>query len=139
MKTIQINGSNYTIEQLSKILEDAKKQSPMEEVYKFHNTTKEEFEELYKNLPLNVKYYQKEVMIVAFYNKGWQPNFKDKNEGKYYGWYEFEPTFRLSGIGNRSVNSIAPSALLLQKEEYVREIFEKFPKEIEESRRTLLK
>src|SRR6478736_8864320 len=87
MKTININGSDYTVEQLTKILEEAKKKSPMDKVYEYHNTTEEEFENLYKNLPLNVKYHQKEVMIVNYYNKGEKADFKNANQKKYYGWF----------------------------------------------------
>jgi len=136
MKTININGSEYTVEQLSKILEEAKKKSPMDEVYKYHNTTEDQFEKDYFNIPLHLKYYQKEVMIVAFYNKGWKPNMKDKNERKYYNWYYNDP-FRFHSVFDLYVYSDVPSALLLQKEEYGKEIAEKFKKEIEQSRLTM--
>lgn len=136
MKTININGSGYTVEELTKILEEAKKKSPMDEVYAYHNTTETQFEEDYKNIPLHLKYYQKEVMIVALYNKGWKPNLKDKNEIKWYNWYYNEP-FRLYCVYCDSVSSHVPSALLLQKEEYGKEIAEKFLKEIKDSRTTL--
>jgi len=114
MKTININGSEYTVEQLSKILEEAKKKSPMDEVYKYHNTTEDQFEKDYSNIPLHLKYYQKEVMIVAFYNKGWKPNMKDKNERKYYNWYYNDP-FRVSSVYDICVNSNVPSALCFKK------------------------
>jgi len=136
MKTININGSEYTVEQLSKILEEAKKKSPMDEVYKYHNTTEDQFEKDYSNTPLHLKYYQKEVMIVAFYNKGWKPNMKDKNERKYYNWYYNDP-FRFYCVDYSCESSGVPSALLLQKEEYGKEIAEKFKKEIEQSRLTM--
>ena len=136
MKTININGSEYTLEQLSKILEEAKKKSPMDEVYEYHNTTEYQFEKEYSNIPLHLKYYQKEVMIVAFYNKGWKPNMKDKNERKYYNWFYNDP-FRFYCVHNFCGNSDVPSALLLQKEEYGKEIAEKFKKEIEQSRLTM--
>lgn len=136
MKTININGSEYTVEQLTKILEEAKKKSPMDEVYIYHNTTEEKFEKDYSNIPLHLKYYQKEVMIVAFYNKGWKPNMKDKKERKFYNWYYNDP-FRFDSVGCSCEGSGVPSALLLKKEEYGRDIAEKFGKEIEQSRMTL--
>lgn len=84
MKTIEINGKEFTIEELNDLVEKAKKNNPMEEVYKYHNTTEEEFDKLYENMPTHVKAYEKECMVVAYYNKGWKPNWKDLNEKKWY-------------------------------------------------------
>lgn len=87
MKTININGSDYTVEELTKILEDAKKASPMQKVYEYHKTTEEEFNKLYEKIPPKVKAYAQEIMIVAFYNKGWQPSWKNSNEYKYSPYF----------------------------------------------------
>lgn len=111
MKTININGSDYTVEELTKILEDAKKASPMQKVYEYHKTTEEEFNKLYEKIPPKVKAYAQEIMIVAFYNKGWTPNWKHSNEYKYYPYFYMDE-FRLcfvdvrcsrSGVGAPSV------------------------------------
>lgn len=97
MKTININGSDYTVEELTKILEEAKKVSPMQKVYEYHKTTEEEFEKLYKNIPSKVKAYQQEIMVVSFYNKGWTPNWNNSNEYKYYPYFYMDK-FRLGGV-----------------------------------------
>lgn len=137
MKTINVNGTDYTVEELTKILEDAKKVSPMDEVYKYHNTTEEEFEKLYEKLPLNVKYHQKEVMIVSWYNKGWKPNFNNSSEKKWYGWF-YMNNFRFDYSHWLASDSRVAASLLLQKEEHVLDMKEKFIKELKDSRTTLL-
>jgi len=137
-QTININGSDFTIEQLTKLIEDSKNISPMNEVYAYHNTTEDKFEEDYKNIPLHLKYYQKVVMIVAFYNKGWIPNLKNKSEKKWYCWFYFEP-FSLNDVDYCYGNTGAPAALLLQKEEYCRDMVEKFLPELEMCYTTLNK
>jgi hypothetical protein len=136
MKTININGSDYTVEELTKILEEAKKASPMEEVYKYHNTTEKDFEELYKNLPLNVKYHQKEVMIVKWYNKDWKPNLKDSNQKKWYGWFYLDE-FRFLDSHYLCDYSLVPASLLLKDEKSVLDMKDKFLKELKDSRTTL--
>lgn len=59
----------------------------MLEVYKYHNITEEEFEENFKGFREYLKAYQQEVMIVAYYNKGWIPNWNNLNEYKYYPYF----------------------------------------------------
>ena len=69
--TININGKETEITLTKEQLEQINKSSnPMLEVYKYHNTTEEEFEQKFKNFPECLKANQQEVMIVAFYNKG---------------------------------------------------------------------
>lgn len=87
MKTIEINGKEFTIEELNDLVEKAKKNNPMEEVYKYHNTTEEEFDKLYKGLPKHVKGYAKECMVIEWYNKGVEPDFNDGSL-KYYPYFD---------------------------------------------------
>lgn len=72
MKTVNINGKDFTLEELASLIEKLKIESknPMIEVYKFHKTTEEEFDELYKNIPIHIKAHAQEEMVVNFYNKG---------------------------------------------------------------------
>jgi hypothetical protein len=93
MKTININGLEYTVEELTTILENAKKVSPMQKVYEYHNTTEENFNKLYLNIPEKVKAYQQEIMIVSFYNREWKPDWSN-NEPKYYPYFYMD-NFRL--------------------------------------------
>jgi len=133
MKTININGSDYTVEELSKILEDAKKLSPMDKVYEYHSTTEEEFNKLYQSIPNHVKAYQKECMIVAYYNKGWIPNFKDKNERKYYLWLYLDE-FRLDCANYGYGLSSSSARLLFKSEKEALEASELFFEVFKESR-----
>lgn len=136
MNTININGADYTVEQLTEILEKAKQKSPMHAVYEYHNTTEEEFENTYKNLPLRVKYNEKENLIVAYYNKGWKPDLKDTTQKKYYPYFYMSP-FRFFDCFYCSEFSDVPSSLLLQKAEYVEDMAKNFLKELKDSRCTL--
>lgn len=133
MKRININGSDYTIEELTKILEDAKKISPMQKVYEYHNTTEEEFNELYKNLPKHIKANEKEFMIVAFYNKEWKPDFQNSNEKKWYAWFYMDD-FRLGDWDYCcSVSSVPARALFKNKADLI-EAVEVYFEEFKESR-----
>lgn len=140
MKTININGSNYTVEELTKILEEAKKVPPMQKVYEYHGTTQEEFEKLYEKLPLNSKYHQKEVMIVNFYNQGEKPDFKNTNQRKYYPYFEMDKFlfFDVSWYG--SITNFPASLCFVGEnaEENLREAVEIYFEEFKLSRTTLL-
>lgn len=107
--------------------------STMYEVFKYHNTTEEEFNKLYENLPKHVKTFEKECMVVAFYNKGWFPNFKSSNERKYYPFFRIE-NFSLNGVFYFTSFSDVPHRLLFKKEEDCREAVEKYFEVFKESR-----
>lgn len=107
--------------------------SPMDKVFKFHNTTEKEFNELYKNLPKHVKAFEKECMLVAFYNKGWIPDFTNSNQRKYYAWFYLD-VFRLS-VCNRYISiSTVPARLLWKNEQDLREAIEIYKDVFKESR-----
>lgn len=133
MKTININGSNYTVEELTKILEDAKKISPMQKVYEYHKTTEKEFDELYINIPKNVKAYQQEVMIVAFYNKGWKPNWSKSSEYKYYPYFYMD-SFQLDSVNDYSTFSDVGAPQVFKNEKDCKEAVELFKDVYKESR-----
>ena len=96
--TININGKETEITLTKEQLEQINKSSDsMLEVYKYHNTTEEEFEQKFKDFPEYLKAYQQEVMIVSFYNKGWKPNWNNLDEHKYFPYFYMEyDNFRLS-------------------------------------------
>lgn len=140
MKTININGSNYTVEELAKILEDAKKKSPMDKVYEYHKTNEQEFEKLYENIPLNIKYLQKEVMIVAFYNKGEKPDFNNKKQKKWYSWFYLDE-FRFFDSYYFGSFTYIPASLCFvgdNAEKNIKEAVVEFFEELKLSRTTLL-
>lgn len=133
MKTININGSNYTVEELTKILEDAKKVSPMQKVYEYHKTTEEEFEELYKHIPKNVKAYQQEIMIAAFYNKGWTPDWTKSDEYKYYPYFYMD-SFRLDDVSCCATDSGVGAPQVYKNEKDCKEAVEVYLDVFKESR-----
>lgn len=98
MKTININGKDFTLEELSTLIENSKRDNPMLEVYKFNNTTEEEFDKLYQNIPAHIKAYAQEEMIVNFYNKGEKVNFSNHNQSKYYVWFYLGDNFRFYDV-----------------------------------------
>ncbi len=108
--------------------------NPMLEVYKYHGTTEEEFDYIYRNLPKRVKAFEKECMVVAFYNKGWKPNWNDLDECKYYPWFYLGKDFRLGGADYFYSLSFVSSRLCFRKEEDCREAVEKFFEVYRESR-----
>ena len=133
MKTININGSDYSVEELTKILEDAKKASPMQKVYEYHNTTEKDFDELYKNIPNHVKAYEKECMVAAYYNKDWKPNLSNSNEKKWYAWFYLD-NFRLRACSFYYSYSTVPARLMFKNESDLKEAVEVYKDVFKESR-----
>ena len=136
MKTININGKDYTVEELTKILDDAKKVSPMQRVFEYHNTTEEEFDKLYQNLPKHVKSFEKECMVVAYYNKGWKPDFNNSKEYKYYPWF-YMNDFRLNCVYFYVADSDCSARALFKNEEDCKEAVKEFFEVFKESRLNL--
>lgn len=117
MKTININGSNYTVEELTQILEDAKKASPIQKVFEYHNTTEDEFLKLNGHLPKHIQAYLKEIMIVAFYNKNWKPDWNNTKEYKYYPYFYMD-NFRLDCVyGNLSDSDVGSPQVFKNKKD----------------------
>jgi len=128
MKTININGENYTIEELTAILEKAKQLSPMDEVYAYHKTTEKEFEELYKNVSQFSKFQERERMIVDFYNKGVVPTLKDKK------WVLYLNEDNTLGVAYSGWTSYVSARLCFLRESDAKNAKERFLKEYKESR-----
>jgi hypothetical protein len=133
MNTININGKDYTTEELTKILEDAKELSPIDKVYAFHKTTKEEFDKLYEKLPLRSKYLEVEVMIVAYKNNGWKHKYGDT---AYYPYFHISP-FSFYGVNYYQSYSTVPLTFCFKNEKVCEEAVEEFKEEYKLSRTTL--
>jgi hypothetical protein len=133
---VDINNKPTEITLTKEQLKQIKSQNNMSKVYAYHNTTEEEFENTYKNIPLHLKYLQKEVMIVAYLNKGWKPDMKNNNQRKYYCWFYNYP-FRFYGSSwYVSYSSVAP-CFLLQDEDKCKQMVDEFLPELEQSRLSL--
>ena len=127
----EIDTEKSTFENI--IFKEVTKSNPMDEVFKYHNTTEEEFDKLYENLPKHVKAFEKECMVVAFYNKGWSPDFNNKNEYKYYPWFNMN-NFSLLCVYYCYSISYFPRRLLFKNEKDCREAVEKYFEVFKESR-----
>lgn len=127
MKTININGQDYTVEELTTILENAKKQkqTPLQELLDYHNLTEEEFNKL--------SGFEKECRVVAFYNKGWKPDWEDSKEIKHLPYF-YMNTFRLNIILRHYSASMCSTHLCFKNEEDVREAVEKYFEIFKQSR-----
>jgi|SRR5690606_31373060 len=121
---INIKGQDYTVEELTTILENAKKTNPMDEVYAYHNTTEEEFNNLYKNIPNKIKAFAQESLIVDFYNKGWTPNWNDNTEKKWYPYFNMKD-FSLYFCSS-PFSSTSPASLVFKSEKLCIEAVEKY-------------
>ncbi len=107
--------------------------SLMDKVYTYHNTTQEKFDKLYENLPKHVKSFEKECMVVAYYNKNWIPDFNNTNEKKWYAWFYLN-NFRLCGCDCCGASSDVPARLLFKNEADLREAIELYKDVFKESR-----
>jgi hypothetical protein len=133
--TININGKETEITLTKEQLEQINKNdNPMLEVYKYYGTTEEEFDKLYENLPNHVKAFEKECMVVTFYNKDWKPNWDDSDERKYYPWFYLGNDFRLRHSAYFYSCSCVSSRLCFRSEEDCEEAVEKFFEVYRESR-----
>lgn len=128
-KGFEIDKENSTFERI--VFKEVN--SPMDKVFKYHNTTEEQFNELYKNIPRHVKAIEKECMIASFYNKGWIPDFTNKNQKKWYAWFYLD-VFRLSVVYDYCSGSSVPARLLWKNEQDLREAIEIYKDEFKESR-----
>ena len=107
--------------------------SPMEKVFQYHNTTEEQFNELYKNIPKHLKAIEKECMLASFYNKGWIPDFNNKNQRKYFAYFYLD-VFRLDDCSYCYSSSCVPARLLWKNEQDLREAVEIYKDVFKESR-----
>lgn len=123
--TVNINGKDVEIELTEDQIKKIKSSNPMEEVYAFHNTTEEEFENKFKDISLHLKAYEQERMIVNFYNKGEEVNFNNTNQVKYYPWFYLD-TFRLYRVYLNYDGSACSKRLCFLRREDATQAVERF-------------
>lgn len=129
--TINIEGKEFTIDELKDLINN--QQSPMNKVYAFHRTTKEEFDKSYEKLPLRSKYLEIEAMVVAYKNDGWIYKPGDKI---YYPYFQLAP-FGFHYVDNILSFTHVPLALCFKNKKLLEEAVEEFKEEYNLSRLTL--
>ena len=134
MKTININGKDYTIEESSNILETAKKENPMDKIYSYHKTTEERFNMLYENVSEFAKNQEIEAMIVNYYNKGEKVDFNNHSQKRWYSWWYLGDNFRLSCVDDYCSVSRVPARLCFLREEDIEEATEVYFEQFKNSR-----
>ena len=70
---------------------------------------------------------KKMELICQAYNEGWEPNWNNSKEAKWYAcWYLNDPGFRLDGVDNGYALSLVGSRLVFKSEELARFAAETF-------------
>lgn len=117
MKTININGKDFTLEELSNLVESAKKGNPMDKVFRFHSITEEQFNKDYENTSEFAKAIEIEAMIVNYYNISEKVDFNNSKQSKWYLWFYLGDNFRLRGCDYYDSISYVPSRLCFLRKE----------------------
>ena len=120
-KGFEIDKEKSTFEKI--VFKEVK--TDLQELLNYHNLTEEEFNKL--------SGFEKECKVVAFYNKGWKPNWKDSEEKKYIPYF-FMENFRLYGVDCNCSGSQCLSRLYFKNEEDVKEAVEKYFEIFKQSR-----
>lgn len=135
MKTkININGKDVEITLTQDQVELIKNSNPLTEVFKFHNTSEEEFEKQYSSVSDFAKHQEVERMIVNYYNKGIQPDFNNNNQVKYYPWFYLGNNFSYHNYNAYSTHSSVSSRLCFLRKEDLLEAVEVFLPQYKNSR-----
>lgn len=70
----------------------------------------EEFNRLYGNSPVSQAFGKLEL-IARVLNEGWEPNWNDNNEPKYFNWFNMDNGFSFIDVGSSYQVSIVSSRL----------------------------
>ena len=123
---VTIEGREFDLELTPQQLEVINRDA-LEEVYAYHNTTKEAFDKLYKNIPTHIKALAQEELIVKMYNKGETPDWKDDNQRKWFLWFDFSgEEITLVRVNCNYYRSYVPPLLSFLREEDAREAWSKY-------------
>lgn len=136
MKTIKINinGKETEITLTKEQLKQIENQNPMQKVYAYHNTTEEEFDEVYKSVSEFAKAQEIERMIVNFYNKGEQPDWDNSNQCKYYPYFYLGSNFSYDYYYHWDSGSYVSARLCFLRKEDLLEAVEVYKEQYENSR-----
>jgi hypothetical protein len=123
---VTIEGREFDLELTPQQLEVINRDA-LEEVYAYHNTTREAFDKLYKNIPTHIKALAQEELIVKMYNKGETLDWQDDNQRKWFLRLDFSrEEITLDLVNFRYCNSDVPPLLSFLREEDAREAWSKY-------------
>jgi len=120
-KGFEIDKEKSTFEKI--VFKEVK--TDLQELLNYHNLTEEDFN--------NLSGFEKECKVVAFYNRGWKPNWKDSNERKWYPYFYMD-NFRLIHVVYHFSSSSVSSRLCFKNEKDAREAVEKYFEIFKQSR-----
>lgn len=84
----------------------------LDDILKHHGIEPDDFESDYKGLPEHIINYQYLVLLAEALNEGWEPNWDNSNEYKYYPWFVMRSSgFRFGVCVNWSTSSFVGSRL----------------------------
>lgn len=133
--TININGTDFTIDQLNSIIEAAKKANPMDEVFKYHNIKEEDFNSKWEGFEAYEIAQAKEILIASYYNKNKKPDWTDSSQYKYCPYFVMDKNkFRCYDYVSWSSHSYVSARLCFLRKEDMLEAVEKFIDIYKESR-----
>lgn len=99
----------------------------IEDVLKYHNIDKDDFEADYKGLPEDVKAYRLLVLIASALNEGWTPDWDNSNEYKYHSYFTMGSSgFRYDVYDYWSSISVVGSRLCFKTKELATYAAEQF-------------
>lgn len=132
---IEINGKSFSLEELNALIEAAKSEKPIDEVYNYHGITEEEFNSKHRNSSDFIKAIDREALIVSFYNKGEDVDFDNSNQKKWYPYFAMDSkNFRFGHSLSRIDNSTMPTALCFLREADLKDAVEKYLPQYKNSR-----
>lgn len=129
MKDLKIEiPEGYEIDQTKSTFEKIvfkESKNNLDVIFKFNNTTNEEFNKKWENFEDHEKYGALEKMIVNYYNKGEKPDWKNSNQYKYYPYFIInEENFRYDYYFIWAARSSASSRLAYLRKEDMLEAVE---------------
>jgi len=123
MNTINIEGRDFTIEQLKELIN--KNEDKLQRVFIFNKTTEEEFNKKWDGFEDHEKYGALEKLIVSFYNKGEKPDWKNEKQYKYFPYFVMDSdNFRFDDYDDCCTNAFTSSRLAYLRKEDMLEAVE---------------
>ncbi len=99
----------------------------IEDVLKDNNITQEQIDEMFANAPEHLKHQYIAELLCKSLNEGWEPNWDDDDEYKYFPWFKMGSSgFRYTDFVSWHTNSHVGSRLCLKNRELAKYAGEQF-------------